>query len=230
MRKIIIFFLVATIFASCSDRYEALAELNLAPVIGIQKEGFVVKNLKDSTKLFPNSYYNLNVIMSDTNTNIQSLYFEAIPQKSKFFYGQTEYFSSLPVANKNVFFNLLPTEIGVERYTFTLTDRFGKTDEAKLELVTFANIAPIVDFVVTAKRQNDPLEYELDGNASKDGDEKYGGKVSSYRWVINNTETLNSLAPAIRYIFPQQGLFKVDLDVKDNEGAVTRKTKFLIIN
>lgn len=231
MKKLIFLFISTyVLLVACTDRYEALAELDHPPVLRIIKDGQHLIELRDSTKLFPNSYYNLNLLLKDTNENLQSFRFVATPSYSKVFIGQMEYKNSLPVEIENTYLNILPSRTGIEKFVFTLSDRFGKTDVANFTLVTFANIPPKVEFTVIEKRQNDPLEYELNGSNSVDGDQKFGGRIVNYKWLINNTQTLNSLAPTIRYIFPQQGLFKIDLEVTDNEGATTRLTKYVTIN
>lgn len=228
--KIILSVSFFVVLHSCSDRYKALAELDKEPEIRFVKDAATYSYLKDSCKFFPNSYYNLQVSIRDTNQNLQKLEFESIPNDSKLYVGHVEYTHSIPIDYPLFHINILPSKIGTEHYTFTLTDRFNKTDVAELDLVTFANLPPVALFDVNEIRQNDPLEYELDGSASFDSDAKFGGKIVEYKWIINNADSISSLAPKIRYIFPQQGLFKIDLKVKDNEGAVTTLTKYANIN
>lgn len=232
MRKLIIItaFIIST--AGCTDRYNAFESLNVKPSIILKPAGKdQTKILIDSVKFYPGNYYNLSVEISDTNQNIQRLDFEAQPgQYNHVFVNGQEYPATLPVYNDKFTMNILCDRVGIYDYTFTLTDYFGKKDVATLSLNCFPNMPPMSTFNVKDLRQNDPLEYYLDGTASQDGDQRFGGRIKDYTWIINNTDSVSSNAAKIRYIFPQQGLFKIELRVTDNESAVGTSTQFVNIN
>lgn len=101
--------------------------------------------------------------------------------------------------------------------------------------------APSADSRIVVTVQGDPVaiasavDYEhqtqitvsakksifLDGGLSYDSD----GTIAQYRWFVrnkaDNSETLFSNDVAPTYVFPEKGLFAIELEVVDNDGRVS---------
>jgi len=95
-------------------------------------------------------------------------------------------------------------------------DTFGASDEMKILLTFFGNLPPVAILEI----EDVPgfyYEKKIDASKSYDPDEKYGGKIVLYRFLINGKEIQKEYHPFMYYTFPRTGNYDVRIQVMDDE-------------
>lgn len=225
MKNVFVIVMLAALTVACDEREKFVASLNDAPVLLFNtKDGPII--VKDSIKLsLKNSQksYPLKVYAQDVNNNISSLTFSWLSNDGKVEQDGNQLNSKNILLPADGILNLrvYPSTTGLSRIVFDATDKLSKRAEATLELTGFNNLTPVAKMSVTAKRQFDELDYELDASASFDRDAKYGGQVVRYLFKIGDEPALLVDKPTIRKVFNEKKSYFITVQVQDNDGALS---------
>lgn len=231
MRKSIInIFVLAIIItiSSCDDRYDALKNLNDAPSLTIEKQvnGQRADKLTDTVKLSKAQYSYSPIILTahDPNENIKSVTY-SIEQGSGYVIFKDATIPTdeiLPFPNTRTTLKVVPTNMGTTVFHFIVTDRFDLKDSTTLTLISFQNLPPVASLYTSKLAVVDKYEYSLDASESYDQDKNYGGIIKKYVFQVND-ETIETIQPAIKYIFPATGNYVVTLKVMDNDNQFSKQ-------
>ena len=119
---------------------------------------------------------------------------------------------------------------GKRKFILSTKDIFGATDQLTIDFECFENLKPVAILEI----EDIPgfrFEKKLNASKSYDQDEKYGGKISLYRFIVNKKEIDKTYHSEINYTFPLSGEYKIELQVRDNDNTWSDVThKILIIN
>ncbi|MEM9339806.1 MAG: PKD domain-containing protein [Bacteroidota bacterium] len=231
--RLLFFHSLAVLLLGCDSSESYLEGLNDGPTIGIvdvDNPLIARKIWQDSVKVsspgraFP---YRFELLVEDFNANIQEVsirdaFVSEDPQSGFLLFQYDTILVDLSVVGVNEAEQLITMEALVTggsslTLTFVSVDAFSQSDTAVLELTVFDNLLPVVNFEV----QRDPsgsLVRRIDLSSSFDEDARHGGAISSYHWVIDETEFVLS-QPFISHAFPSSGTFPVVVYVTDNNGS-----------
>ena len=218
--------LLLILLIACDDREKYILALNDKPTIvfGTLQDGKIL--LKDSMKLglkTGQQYYELVLRLDDLNKNIVKIVQTWTTGEGTMYQDGNLLTKSdiLLPADGLVHLRIIPKTFGLNRITFTVTDKLGATNEANLELTTFKNLAPVAQYVIYSIGLNDPLEYEIDATKSYDRDAKYGGTVERYYFYVNDVEIGARMGdnPKLKWIFDQKKTYKITVKVQDGDGT-----------
>lgn len=114
--------------------------------------------------------------------------------------------------------------IGDHNIDLKITDPFNESVLTKINLFVFNNLKPVGEFTATKLSSSSNInEYEFDASNSYDKDEKFGGEIVIYSYDISNTQTsynhtFNSNFSKSLFIFPDTGIYSINLIVYDNNN------------
>lgn len=223
----IIFLFISIVFIRCGQTREFLEDLNEAPQInfgGNHPEPI----LKDSIKLSAlasQRKYHISLRITDRNNNIAEVRYDQLVGSGKLLQQEVEIISNNVSFRKDsalLEFDYYPEHLGLHQFSITVTDNFGLSSKAVLELTAFDNLLPAAFFTARKLGQRSRYEWEFDASESFDRDEKYGGAVREYEFSVLG-KVYNLLSPEIRIIFPSTGIYSVGVRVKDNDNKWSQK-------
>jgi hypothetical protein len=218
-------FLICISICGCDDRFEFANRENRAPRLffyGDEDNHSLTDSLKRGTHLkIGSSSYFLELSAKDPEGQLPSVNFRLESGLAKLFHGQQQLAGSVEVENGIVSLEIVPGGQGTISITFEATDNIGKGAAATFTLVTFDNLSPVASATLLPTKISGPYEFEFDASASYDKDQKFGGEVTAYEYVINDTDTIMTSNKVIRHNFPGPGGYRVKYRVHDNEGAIS---------
>jgi hypothetical protein len=115
---------------------------------------------------------------------------------------------------------------GVGTITVYARDSWGKTARVNIALTCFSNIKPVSSLAVSPI-EGQTREILIDASASFDADQKYGGKISLYRFFVNGREIDKTYHSKINFTYPKTGEYEIGVQVMDNDNEwspITYKT------
>ena len=99
--------------------------------------------------------------------------------------------------------------------TLTCIDAYRKVCRDTLQLTVFQNLQPVAILSYTVQSQDGSCTLCLDGSASFDRDQQYGGCIVAYAYTIG-TCTYVSSNPLLNYSVIQGQTYMVQFQVEDN--------------
>lgn len=205
-------FILMGILSSCDNRKDPFWLKDKCPIVLIKRmnDTEYQKVINDSNKIGLTYIVNVKYTI-DENVPIErnkTFSNDSINLVDKLFY----------IHNKN---------IGNCYYSLKLTDSYGKSDSAVLNIYSFKNLPPYCTFTVNKKTDVDPLQITINASQSYDLDRRWGGKIIKYEYNINGLILKNSI-DSINYIFGSKGQKKISLRVLDNDTVWSETiTKFI---
>lgn len=224
-----LFFLAAILCFNCGQTREFLEDLNEAPQINFGGN-HTDPILKDSIKLsaFASQHkYHISLRVTDRNNNIAEVRYDQLVGSGKLIQDDIEIISSNISFRKDsalLEFDYYPEHLGQHQFSITVTDNFGLSAKALLELTAFDNLLPTASFTAHKLGQRSRYEWHFDASESFDRDARYGGSIKEYEFsVLGKVYTL--LTPEITIIFPATGIYTVSTRVKDNDHRWSPRTE-----
>lgn len=225
MKKLIIISLTILLF-SCDKREDFFKELNEAPSLQINSKDNTgtnhlsfTDNIVDSFKLSQGSYI-INLAASDDNKNLKIDMFVS-PTTGNSLTNNL----SAPIVNGdkeeiNGQVLLNATQANTYIINFEAIDKFETVAKAQAKVTVFNNLPPVIPTLVITHDPNlNQYEHKFDASTAFDQDAKYGGKIVSYNWVVDNAYNVNTEFNIIQYIFPGPGTYQIKVRCQDNDGA-----------
>jgi len=214
--------ILITLFLSCSNRKDFIFSLDVGPNIKIKELNNTFKIYQDSIKVDSGlkGFAAINLIFSGPDGISSFTYSKANNNGVLEYKNDTIKGSSLNSSNGEITLKYIPSFFGTQELHFKVQDRFQGADSCIYKVLSFKNLPPVAFCNVTPIRLVDPLEYEIDGSKSYDEDVNYGGGVVQYIFFINGQEIKTTKA-FIKYIFPKPGQYTINLQVVDNDGAIS---------
>lgn len=233
--KPILFFLLATlVFSSCNEK-DDISKNNKQPVVYVSTlDGSVYnyygdnslstgKNVADTIKLMSGQYANFIIRIEDE-------YFPGL--KKALLVRKDDIFDAVPLFDQNLSYQIhydfsnSDTIIAIEcknigntSFSLNVTDSYGLTTSVFFDVYVLENVKPDAIFQAWNSRGLDPYEITVDASASLDHQEKWGGAIVLYEYYINGDFLTSTEKSLVKYIVPEAGNYKIDVRVKDNEGA-----------
>jgi hypothetical protein len=221
---------------SCDNRFSELE--NIAPVVPqvFLKGNPLIKTLNDSVKVgyvqfgAKNTYEPYQVGVHAKSNGSSNFLTSLIGEKQVKING-------LPVASTNNFtfqdsthfnYSIRPDSIGSYQVVFKVTDSKSNSDEASVTITAFDNLLPVASFSVSySDKTSDKHSFKLDASKSFDRDAKFGGKIISYSWFVNNQFPTNS--NPVLYTTLQNGTYLIGMGVTDNDYGVSKIYSILLV-
>ncbi|TWF31758.1 hypothetical protein FHW36_11852 [Chitinophaga polysaccharea] len=229
-RKALLLLIFSLFLLACENRKDGLKDFNDPPEILLkdQRGGQATHQLTDSVKLSKPAFAFMPLIIhvNDANMNIRGItmatlsgdgYLQYIDQKITDTIAVT-----IPESGEGIY-RYYPAHTGAVKVKFTVTDVFGLQDASTMQLYVFNNLPPVAALEVRYLGVADRYEYIFDGSGSYDADRSFGGVISSYIFYVNNVKVAETTTPANPYIFSSAGTYTVKLQVKDNDGDLSKE-------
>lgn len=227
--KILFIVLSCLLLFACGQTREFLEELNEAPQINFGGN-HLEPILKDSIKLSAlasQHRYRINLRITDRNNNISDVRYDQLVGTGTLMQEDVQVISnnvSFRKDSASLEFDYYPEHLGLHQFSITVTDNFGLSSKAILELTAFDNLLPRAHFSAKKLGQRSRYEWEFDASESVDRDERFGGAIKEYEFsVLGKVYTL--LSPEIVIIFPATGIYSVSVRVKDNDNKWSSKVE-----
>lgn len=226
--KLLIVLFIVGALSSCDDKIRELEDLNSAPLIQYFQPGMTEwENAKpdlvitDSVKVWNNSNnatYPLLLHIFDHNYNLDEIKISSQNPDLSFFVNDASYIREFKTKEFVEEYNLAfrHNKNSLEEFKVSAVDDFGATNTLTLRLKFIDNLLPVSALQIILKSGKDRM-YQLYGQGSYDKDQKYGGKIVEYEFVIDNV-VINTTQPNIFHIFAV-GDHVVKLRVKDNDNV-----------
>lgn len=213
--NVLILTISCVILGSCDTRESWFSDKNDPPVLTLSvKNDSAKKSLKISQ---PSVTARLKI--ADESSRLSSLSVQHIsgesaqPSSSEMDTGTGE---------KSIHFQIKSP--GVSVFDFVATDLLGKTEKARYTITVVENLLPVAKLSVVHHKKgdsNDKFSFLLDASQSKDPDARFGGRIQSYQYTVDDSYTFNSSLARIPYSFTSPGRHTVKLTAVDNEGALS---------
>lgn len=222
---------------ACDNRDEFYKELNSDPQISVMgsDEGVYTDSVKISQKS-PRPYKELDITFGDIDKNIEKFTIDQHSGNTVIIIDNKEYSERSAVIDEEYIpFNVLeyidirfePLEVGQNCIQLAIADELDKHSAVTINLIGFINIAPVAKIDHHHVGVNSPYEYTIDAGNSYDGDQKYGGAISRYRYRVNGQEIISE-EDQINYIFPEPGNYTLRLSVRDNDGEWSEEAEEIL--
>jgi hypothetical protein len=205
MKKLIFYSIILASLAGCSNKYESLKDIDLAPVIGLSSDTLYVR-LNDTTT----NAGRLEVLTADANGDLLQVKFaDTSNGKVSVYYDQQPVTNGLlPIIGDSTRVWLVAHDPGTYAIPFTLVDRFGKTDSQTLIVQTLDSTLPTARFSVA---EDSSTAYVIDGSASSDP----FGFIIQYHYSVDGYD-IYSPDPIIHQVFYQPGAHNISLTVEND--------------
>ena len=231
-RSIPLCFALSFLVAACDDRLEFVNRDNKPPSIYFQNSPSIT-NASDSLKLGADynggklkgivgqAQYHLLITGKDLENDLSSLSY-TVPENTvvELFAGEQKLSGSIPLENGRALVSIKPVP-GLHEIKFQAVDNIGKMATASFTLFAFKNLGPVAKAVFTSVGTAEAglYKYEFDARGSFDRDVKFGGAITKYEYVINDTYVITTDASRVYHHFAGPGTYRVKYRVFDNEGA-----------
>jgi hypothetical protein len=242
MKKILILTLIGLSLAACDNRFDFIAGYNHAPVLtltgtgnntttnGSLPQGTVTNTGNNNTITLLDSVktsfkhgavnYSFTVNISDTDVNISSISAGITSGAAKVQMNGEALPTVIPAKGGPLQFILSEFTDGQIDFVVTITDQFKATANFKLTLIAFKNLPPVASFLYAQNNINsDPYQYSFDASRSYDKDQRLGGGIQAYSWVVNGKTLPPITNPIMNWVFPSPGGYQVSLYAIDNDGT-----------
>lgn len=212
-----IYLLFAIGIAACDSTLEDFAKLDVSPAISLRL------NLEsDSVKIADKTgekVYTFSFTISDEDA--ENLNINTATTSIGVFSGITQ------SDNADTLYSVdyTPNVEGWHDLTIYVQDRFNRQAEVNFRLFAFENLVPKGILTIESLPDTTLREYVFDASQSYDLDEKHGGAVTLYKFLIGEEE--NTLEEnTMKFVFPQNlSEAKVGLQVMDNDGTWSEKVE-----
>jgi hypothetical protein len=222
----------------CDETKDFLDELNEAPQINFTLNSDAPL-LTDSIKIGLKSSqdkYTIVLKVTDRNKNIREVIYTQLSGKGKLKQGGVEIISN-NVTFKNdsavLEFDYYPETFGLHRLGIKVADNFGLSNSVSLEITAFDNLPPVANISWTKRGDRGKYHYEVRASESFDRDARFGGSIEEYEYKAQGVihRILSSTENADRYqvIFPDKGVYPIEVRVRDNDGRWSTITTTEII-
>ena len=112
---------------------------------------------------------------------------------------------------------------GTYNITLTVTDSYDGTTDNITKSITVLNSPPIVGFTYSPANPTDLDTIQFTSTSSD-----FDGSITNYTWVFGDGYISYGQNPQHKYT--DNGIYKVNLTVKDNENATNSTTKNIIVS
>jgi hypothetical protein len=225
MKKEAIFIFSLLICISCDDKIDSLEKLNTPPYA----EYYTVSSnkwikteneytIKEDVKFYNENNklpYSVSIRFKDKNKNYGTIDLKSEQTSNNFFVNEIEYGQNFKVELDSFSFSHKNEFLSNKKFKIIVKDTWDKTQILNFDLTYFQNALPIP--LIQANAINNS-EYELNASASYDGDNKIGGFIREFEYVIDNFYVIKTSNNKISHVF-SQGSHNIKLRVKDNDNA-----------
>jgi hypothetical protein len=242
MKKILILTFIWFALISCDNRFDFIAGYNHAPVLSLTATGnntattgslpqgsatnsgnnntiTLLDSVKTSFK-HGAANYTFTVNISDVDVNISSISAAITSGMAKVQMNGSDIPTVIPAKSGPLEFTLSQFSDGQIDFVVTITDQFKSTANFKLTLVAFKNLSPVAGFTYAQNNINsDPYQYAFDATKCYDKDQRFGGGIQAYSWVVNGKTLPPITNPIMNWVFPNPGGYQVSLYAIDNDGT-----------
>ena len=213
--------LVVTLF-SCEKRSDKYADENTAPSGTISSKLNIWSDSDDYTNVIIDSLKNQN------EYKIAYRYFDnagqtqlkiSKPEFGKVLYQGIEitYDSYFDVSNNYDKYSYVSDSLGNEQIDFTVKDPYDLEQNSTLFLYVFKNLLPTTSFEMVGLNNLESLEYKIDASKSFDADDKFGGGLVLFQYVIDNDTTYHPYN-TMNYIFPEIRDYVISVKAMDSDS------------
>jgi len=213
------FFIIQTIIlfivSACTTTDDYFRQFNQKPEITVKGSFDEEFSQKTSDSMKVNQNYHLYYNISDEEENL------------KIFVDCDNFFTYVIDDEKIQITSKNPV---TGRFRIYTKDSFGDIGDLTMQLTFFRNKPPVAILEIEDIQGFDN-EKKLNASKSYDTDSDFGGRITIYRFFVNNKEIEKTYHSYINYTFPLSGTYEVGLAVRDNDyewSEITYKT--LIIN
>ncbi len=114
-------------------------------------------------------------------------------------------------------FRYIPSGTGTDVITITAIDAYERIGKTTFSVLVFDNLPPVIDNITIENIANiSPREYEIDVSNSRDLDQKFGGSIYQYEYVVGD-DTIRTPNDIINYVFSEAGVYTLSARAQDNE-------------
>lgn len=231
MKQLIKLISVILLIVSCDDKIKELNSLNLNPTLEYfsrtttnwtPNNGTIVK---DSAKIYTsenNLNYTAVLRAKDPNNNFGSVVIETVDLQDKFFVDNEQYLQYAQVKLDSFSIAYRNGVVDTKQFSIIAYDDFNEFDKITFDVTFVENKLPIPLLEINLTNNQTTNEYHLDGSKSKDGDQRLGGFIREYEFIIDH-DIINTPESVISHVF-SKGTHEVSLRVKDNDGIWSEKT------
>ncbi len=186
----------------------------LAPVILINGS----EAMSDTMKFSLHPEYAFSFTVEDDQTE-RFLEVENLQNGLLYFQGKIINDASTNISGiKNGLLTFKALEAGEFNFRISVKDPEGLTTAVVVDLNMLDNLLPVAKLELEQMSTPAPYQISIDGISSFDQDAKWGGKITTYEYMVDEFYTTESVRDKIEYIFPQPGTYTIGLRVKDNDG------------
>jgi hypothetical protein len=205
--RLMLIMLQLLIISSCSkstDHYKE--QVNVAPILKVKgpfdTEFYETKSL-DSVKLSQIEYPLLFKIEDEEKLNFVDVE------------------STVDCLVDTSVISFLPQQEGVVTITLKTFDSFLSEDTLGFKLCCFKNLQPIAGLrIYNPADYKTPLQKTFDASESFDRDEKYGGEIILYRFLIEGFPfPIETEKSKIDHVFAKNGSYEIGVSVMDNDST-----------
>lgn len=198
--KILICLMIFPLSHSCDNREDFFYKKNEKPSVQFIKDGDKVNTLNDSVKKgYSKNYFNYYV--DDKN-------------QDRLFINYIKGSGQVDILEQTDKIKIMPDVTGYNEIELYCEDIYGKKDKAKLNIMVFDNLDPVVKFNVN---EIDPRKIKIDCSQSYDKDKKFGGKIVQYHYRFSEEDVKTSVDNVIRKL-SSGGSYTIECRVQDNDG------------
>jgi hypothetical protein len=221
--------LLAMVVCACNDN--RFPEINSLPTLSItNKNGelLALDSMKTSLKN-GSRFYELRLSVEDEDKNIQEIRYDIMEGRVNVLQDNATLEGRIFDEPDGINLKIEPLEPGRIEIRFEVNDEFGESVTGIFILVAFDNLIPEGRLESRKIGALGDLDYEIDASNSFDLDERFGGGIERYEYVIDDV-TIETRLNKLRHNFRQVGFYVIRLRVQDNDGAwsTVHSREFLI--
>jgi hypothetical protein len=229
MKNIFNLFILSLALISCDNRDRVVENLNSHPEFRFTAgDGLVFEDSVKVTLKSSKSVSKFEAKINDKDGNLVSFDAKIVQGEGILLINNAEPTTIIPSEISDLSISYKPNAIGTHRLSFEVSDAFGEKASVSALIEAFSNLAPVASWKLNSVKILDPLEYEFDASASFDRDQKFGGAIVKYTWLINEKK-IETTKSKFNYIFSTTGNHNISLTVTDNDGASYELSKLISV-
>lgn len=225
-RKLIITAIIFNcIFTGCDQQIDALHRLNKSTNIEYytlskarweeaMNSAVIIDTGKVSSEMALGRVYSASIRLKNKNGNYVSALIENLSEGQ--LYINSMLIDQIDLNEDSVNLTYGSKNAGVHKFRIRAWDSFSEESSFEFSLLLRANISPVAKLDISRISQVHHNEFQLDASGSYDRDDRYGGDIISYQFLINDV-VINSQRKIIKHIF-KAGDTVVRVRVQDNDG------------
>lgn len=220
----VLFFI--SILYSCEYEKDLFEKLKNEPKFSFMYNGVEVQSIDDSIKI-QSSKMQQTAIAFQIRLNDKSrklnLGIDGINGIGELTVNGNQLKDNQTVQNGSINCEYVPSIEGEHIFDLIVKDEYGKTQRKRIRFFVFHNLPPVADFEIIKIGQNSQFEIEIRAIKSYDTDDKWGGRITTYKYKIGNYYQYETdKFSTIKHILPTSGTYIISLQVKDNDNAYSQ--------